>query len=316
MTQNNIQQKPFFDVVVAGSYFCDMIYTGLSEVPRLGADIFSKSFDMVPGGTYYIVKILKNLGMKTGWICEFGNDFFSKFILEQAKQDGIDISLSRFYDRPKRVVASSFSFEHDRGFVSYEDEPYQQPTYDELEMLNFRAILFPGISDWKVIETVDALPNRKDFVLFMDCQHSSETIHTPGIVNALRNLDIFAPNECEALHFTGESDILKALDILANIVPCVLLKRGAKGALIRKGNQTWEVPGIKVEVVDTTGAGDSFNAGFLYALLQDLPFEQCLRFGNIIGGLSVSATGPLNCPDIQMIREMVKHYEQYQVTDL
>lgn len=304
--------KPTYDVVVAGSYFCDMVYTGLPDMPRLGADVYSKTFDMVPGGTYYIVRILHRLGLKTGWICDFGNDFFSRFMLDQIRGDGIDISLSRMYDRPKRVVASSFSFKQDRGFVSYEDEPFVPPTFEELEGLNFRSILFPGISDWKMTDVVERLSNRRNMVVYMDCQCAPQTIHTPGMREALGKLDIFAPNESEALHFTGESDIDKALDVLADLVPLVLLKRGGKGSLARRGNQVWEVPGIQVEVVDTTGAGDSYNAGFLYAYLQGHPMESCLKYGNVTGGLSVTAAGPLQCPDMNLIHEMVEHYDRYQ----
>jgi sugar/nucleoside kinase (ribokinase family) len=304
--------KPTYDVVVAGSYFCDMVYTGLPDMPRLGADVYSKRFDMVPGGTYYIVRILHRLGLKTGWICDFGNDFFSRFMLDQIRGDGIDISLSRMYDRPKRVVASSFSFKQDRGFVSYEDEPFVPPTFEELEGLNFRSILFPGIGDWKMTDVVERLSNRRNMVVYMDCQCAPQTIHTPGMREALGKLDIFAPNESEALHFTGESDIDRALDVLADLVPLVVLKRGGKGSLARRGNQVWEVPGIQVEVVDTTGAGDSYNAGFLYAYLRGHPMETCLKYGNVTGGLSVTAPGPLQCPDMNLIHEMVEHYDRYQ----
>ena len=306
------QTKPFYDVVVTGSYFCDMIYTGLPEVPRLGADIFSTHFDMVPGGTYYIVKILHKLGLKAGWICDFGNDFFSEFILSNARKDGLDTSLSRFVAEPRRVVASSFSFKQDRGFVSYEDQPFKQPTQAELEMFTTRAMLIPGISDWKIVPTIQQLNNRKDMLIYMDCQHSSETIHTPGLRDALSHVDIFAPNECEALQFTGEDNIQCALDILAEVVPLVLLKRGSKGALIRQGRELIEVPAIKVEVKDTTGAGDSFNAGFVYAYLHQMELVDCLRFGNIIGGLSVTATGPLKCPDMDQIDRMIKNYQDFQ----
>ncbi len=300
-----------YDIVVAGSYFCDMVFTGLPEMPRMGADIFARNFQMVPGGTYYIVLILHRLGMNVGWICDFGTDFFSQFVLSEAEKTGIDTSLCRHYDEPRRFVASSFSFEHDRGFVSFEDTPYQPSSFEELSTLEFNCYLSPGVEDWRSLEMLDRLPRRKEFILFMDCQHTELTLDSPSMEEALQRVDIFAPNEREALAFTGTGDVFNALDRLAEIVPTVVIKRGGMGAIARQGQVTWQVPAIQVEVKDTTGAGDSFNAGFLYACLNNLPMEECLRYGNITGGLSVMNAGPMQCVDINTIHKMAKNYQNF-----
>lgn len=251
-----------YDVLVPGTYFCDLVFTGLPELPRTGADIYASGFDMVPGGTYYIVQILTRLGMNTAWLCDFGNDIFSRFVMDEAKKAGINTSLCRYYNYPKRVVAASFSFEFDRGFVSYEDEEYIQPDLVELSQYDFRCYLSPGISDWDQIQVVNQHPGRNKFTYFMDCQHTNLTLETPGIQDALQKIDIFAPNECEAKSLTGEYDVLRALDRLAEIIPTVVIKRGRKGSIAKQGGRQWTVPAIHAIVKDTTGAGDSFNAGF------------------------------------------------------
>lgn len=309
------EEELCYDILVSGSCYCDLIYTGLQEMPRLGADVFSQGFDMVPGGTYYTVNILHLLGLQSAWICDFGNDFFSRFLLEQAVHDGLDTSLTRRFDRPRRVVSSSFSFLQDRGFMSYEDEPFNQPSYEELAALNFRSMIIPGIEGWETIQSAARLRQSRDLILFLDCQHSEKMIEIPGMREALGNVDIFAPNECEALRFTGEDTLEKALAELAKWVPLVVIKRGKKGSIARRGDVVWEVPGIRVDVIDTTGAGDSFNAGFMYAYLQGFPVAQCLRYGNVVGGLSVTARGPLKLPDPAIIHEMVGTYEEYQLPE-
>jgi len=300
-----------YDVLVPGTYFCDMVFTGLPEMPRTGADIYATGFDMVPGGTYYIVQILTQLGMRTAWLCDFGNDIFSKFIIDEAEKAGVNTSLCRKYDHPKRVVAASFSFEHDRGFVSYEDSEYKQPDLDELLKFDFDCYLAPGISDWHQIQVVDQHPYRSKFLFFMDCQHTTLTLKTPGIADALQKIDIFAPNECEALALTGENNVLRALDQLSEIIPTVVIKRGGKGSVVKQSGRQWTVPAITANVKDTTGAGDSFNAGFLYAYLAGKPLDICLRYGNVTGGLSVQNTGPMQCVDINLVHEMVNNYSQY-----
>ena len=107
-----------YDVLLLGSYFCDLIFTGLPGVPRLGADLFGTEFDMVPGASYRTALACRRLGLRAGWLCDFGTDFFSRFVLDMAAQDGLDMSLFRHHPVPVRRVSAAFSFVHDRGFES------------------------------------------------------------------------------------------------------------------------------------------------------------------------------------------------------
>ena len=111
------------------------------------------------------------------------------------------------------------------------------------------------------------------------------------MIAALGYVDVFAPNETEALQLTGETAVSDALTKLAAIVPTAVIKLGAKGAIAQRGSEIITIPPIAVTPVDTTGAGDSFNAGFIYGLLQDASLADCLRYGNIVGGLSTTQAG-------------------------
>ncbi|HIQ05514.1 MAG TPA: hypothetical protein EYH31_07425 [Anaerolineae bacterium] len=103
--------------------------------------------------------------------------------------------------------------------------------------------------------------------------------------------DIFLPNEIEALLLTHSRTLEEALPELTQLGPLVVVKRGAKGAIAVNEHGIVEMPAISVQPVDTTGAGDCFNAGFLYGWLQRWPLSQCLRAGNICGGLSTTSPG-------------------------
>jgi len=96
------------------------------------------------------------------------------------------------------------------------------------------------------------------------------------------------------LQLTGAATVEQALARLAELTPLVIVKRGAEGAIAGLDGGVVQVPAIPVEVVDTTGAGDCFNAGFLYGYLRGASLETCLRAGNICGGLSTrpSEAGP------------------------
>jgi sugar/nucleoside kinase (ribokinase family) len=106
----------------------------------------------------------------------------------------------------------------------------------------------------------------------------------------LQRVDVFLPNETELLAFTRETSIEAGLDRLAYI-PTVAVKLGARGAVARRGSEIAHADSLRVNVVDTTGAGDSFDAGFVYGYLTRQPLQQMLRFACACGSLSTRAAG-------------------------
>jgi sugar/nucleoside kinase (ribokinase family) len=104
-------------------------------------------------------------------------------------------------------------------------------------------------------------------------------------------VDIFLPNDDEACRISGKKDAESAIDVLAKRVPLVAVKCGKRGALVQKGSQRWEVPANSVTPVDTIGAGDSFDAGFLAAYLRGEAPDACAAFGNRAAALSTLRPG-------------------------
>jgi sugar/nucleoside kinase (ribokinase family) len=111
-------------------------------------------------------------------------------------------------------------------------------------------------------------------------------------INAvLEYTDILFVNEREAIKLTGARTAQAALRTLGEKVPCVVVKRGAKGAIAIQDNEVFTDSGFRVKALDTTGAGDCFDAGFLSAYLMKQPPAECLRFGNACGALSAISIG-------------------------
>ena len=282
---------PDCDVLILADYFCDIVITGLPEPPRLGADLFGEGMDIVPGGAYILATAMHRLGVRARWMARLGNDLFSRFIHGEAQREGLDTSLFQFYDRPLRSVSIAFSFVQDRGFISYMD-PFPESFAE--------GVIAAQKPRWVVNAPFDGSPEAQHFVDFVhlhggkvytDCQYTTATLAEPGLSDLLRKVDIFAPNQSEACQLTGEEDPAHAAARLAEFCPLVIVKAGKDGAFAQAGRQTWHSPALDVQVVDTTGAGDSFNAGFLAAYLRGEPIETCLRYGNICGGLSTTQRG-------------------------
>ena len=104
-------------------------------------------------------------------------------------------------------------------------------------------------------------------------------------------VDVLLPNEGEACRMTKKETIDEALSELARRVPCVAVKCGSRGSVVRAGGKTVAVDAVVVKAVDTIGAGDSFNAGFLFGWLKGWPPDQCAYAGNITGALSTLRVG-------------------------
>jgi sugar/nucleoside kinase (ribokinase family) len=112
-----------------------------------------------------------------------------------------------------------------------------------------------------------------------------------GIHAALAHTDLFLPNRAEALAVARAATLDKAVDDLAGAVRTVAVKLAADGAIAAHGAERIHVPGQTVDVIDTTGAGDSFDAGFVAATLWGWPLRSALAFAAACGALATRAAG-------------------------
>lgn len=295
-----------YDVLLLGGYFCDLIFTGLPEMPSLGAEVYGNAFDMVPGAAYTTALALHRLELRTGWAGDFGDDFFSQFVLDAARRVGLDSSLFRMHTSPVRRVTAALSFPHERAFVSFADELATTSTIPLIERHQPRVVLFSGLGYGNEHAEICAAAHDVGALVYMDCQCNAATLATPDLADSLRSVDIFAPNAAEALQLTDAATVAAALAQLAELTPLVIIKCGAEGAIAQAGKQVAHAPGISVDVFDTTGAGDCFNAGFLYGHLRGLPLETSLRCGNICGGLSTTARGGAAAPSAAQMQEWLR----------
>ena len=282
-----------YDVLLFGDYWYDLIFTGLPRLPELGRELFADGFDALPGGVFINAVALKRMGLRVGWAADFGSDPFSRMVIVAARREGLDDALFQYHDCPYRRVTAVASFPEERAFLSYTDRgPTLSAPLKALSAHTARVVFIPGLFFGPLFDGGQLFARRRGMKIVMDCQSTTHTLDKePTLRRALQKVDVFLPNAVEARQLTGAAETHAALRALGDLCPLVVIKDGANGALAIEHGRTIHVPAIPVKVVDTTGAGDSFDAGFIKAWLDGKPIEECLRWGNICGGLSTSARG-------------------------
>lgn len=282
------------DVLLVGDYFLDLVFMGLPAMPELGQEVFGTGFEMLIGGAFNSAAAMRRLGLRVAWAGDFGNDEFSEMALREAKAEGIDISLSVCHPRPLRRVTVAASFPQDRAFISYGDpEPSMPAAFKALPKAAAEAVCIGGTVWGLKVQVGLLLARARRMRVLMDGNGSDHaSLSDANVRRALGSVDVFMPNLREAQRLTGARDAEAALQALGRLCRVVVIKAGASGAYaLARGVAPVHAPAIPVTPVDTTGAGDSFNAGFVKAWLEGRPLVECLRWGNAVGGLSTTAPG-------------------------
>lgn len=283
------------DVLVAGEYFCDLVFAGLDGAPRLGTEHMARDLTIMPGGTYTMALALTRLGLDMRWANCFGNDLFSHYVRDMAARDGIHDGAFTLVDEPVQRVSVAYAADGERGFISFSHPPVEPPP----------SALADAIRPLWLLQTFRFEPQWIDFVaqrkaqgcrILLDCRGGNFDLATPGVADLVRLADIFSPNAEEACRLTGADNLASAGRQLVGLSADVVIKCGANGAMRFAGDTHTHHPAPAVEVVDTVGAGDSFNAGLLLGLVQGQGLDRAVEMAVNCGSLSTMATGGRACP--------------------
>lgn len=283
-----------YDVLLQGNPFCDLTFTFTDRetLPGLGQEVYAGNFAINPGGIFNISSALTRLDLSVGLITQLGSDIFSRFIAEHMEQHGIARDLTTWIDAPLPVVTAGISFPHDRLFISYgppTDGVPIAPRITEEDLYRYRPrVLF---THGEVQIDICRAARRRDILIYVDTNWNPEFLHSTRLRELLSEVDVFSPNLSEAMEMTGAADAEGALALLSGWCSCVVIKCGPAGALAWSDGRIYRVPAIDVQAIETTGAGDNFNAGLIYGLLRGYSFERSLECATITGGLSTLVIG-------------------------
>lgn len=281
-------------VLSIGRLYCDIVFRGLNALPRLGEERFADSVAIVPGGGGFITAAhLAALGTQSALLARIGTDPLSGTLAPALTESGVDL---RWLERapeagPQPTVVMVQDGE--RAFLSRRAGSARPATLDTA--LADPAARHLHIAEFATLAEIPDLIDRAKRVgltVSLDPSWDDDWIRRPDLIARAAGADIFLPNAAEARAIADCENLDQAGCRLARHFPVVVVKDGANGARLFQRDTTLALPAPEGGLVlDTTGAGDAFNAGFLAAWLAGRAPERALAEGIACGTLSVRSVG-------------------------
>ena len=281
------------------------------------------------GSAANTVVVAAQLGMKCGFVGKIGDDHVGEVFRKGLEEEGVECTLFQGTQPSGRAVAFITPPNGERTFATYLGSALEQHT-DELDEDMFRGYDYfhvegylmqcPGVVE-RAVEIAKGLGMKISFDL-----------GSCGIVKRFRESvhrlvaeysDIVFANELEALEFASSAGIDRSSELWAvealeyihgrmkkggDSNPVAVVKLGAEGSLVTDGTLVCKIDALPVEVVDTTGAGDAYAAGFLYAHSKGADLCSCGRGGALLASKVVSQLGPkIPAADIDSLKAGFHH---------
>ena len=287
-----------FDVSVIGELNLDLILYGLPAELILEHEHLAKDLSITLGSSSAIfAHNFALLGNKVGFSSCIGSDPFGEICLKRLGESGVDLSKVRRLPGKTTGLTVILPQRKQRFILTYPGTMYDM-TDRELDLgyvYNARHLHVSSYFLQKALRPhlIEIFRKAKDAGLTtsLDTNDDPENRWSGEISLLLKYVDILMPNEREACKIAGTEDLEKALDTLSQKVSMLVVKRGSQGAVARAGKEKYSAFPPVVDPVDLVGAGDSFDAGFIHQFIRGAKIEDCLKYANLAGALSVTKAG-------------------------
>jgi len=290
-------RPPRFDILVVGEINPDLILTGDVTAAFGQAEQIVEAAALTIGSSSAIFACgAARLGLHVACVGLCGADLFGRFMLEALREHGVDVTHVVIDPRIQTGVSVILDRGTDRSILTYPgcmaalradqvtEDALLQARHLHVSSYFLQTALKPGLP---------ALFRR---ARSLGLTTSLDTNWDPaevwlGVLDLLPDSSIFLPNAAEALAISGQADAAQAALDLSTRAEVVAIKLGAEGAVGAQAGHLAHVASLPVQVVDSVGAGDSFDAGFIYGYLNRWDLERCLRLAAVCGALSTQAAG-------------------------
>jgi sugar/nucleoside kinase (ribokinase family) len=280
----------------------------------MGAEILAEKCELTLGSASAIFAAgMAKLGHRVTFFSHVGQDYLGDFCLGALKQSGVSIRDVTRKAEEKTGVTIALSGKRDRALVTYAGaiatfkadsiNKTVMSKHDHLHLTSYYLQTGLRPSFVSLFQQAKASGLTTSF----DPNSDPRDKWDRNIDAVLNYTDVLFVNEREAMKLTRSNTLNDAFRTLGAKVNCAVVKRGARGATAIQNAEVFNDRGFRVRAIDTTGAGDSFDAGFLSAYLRHEPLAECLRVGNACGALSaMSIGGTAGQPSQQELHEFIR----------
>ena len=299
-----------FEIAVVGELNLDLVLYGLPRDMPVERELLASGFSMTLGSSSAILAHnIAKLGCTTAFLGKVGDDAMGAMAVGWLREAGVDTKgITLAEGGVATGVTVLLPHGGERHILTYmgamatltgadvNEEFLQSSRHLHLSSLFLQTGLRPHVPELLRRARAAGITTSLDTNDDPDDQWE-------GVSDLLPLVDMLLPNDAEACRMTGCANVERAAEALAAKVPLVAMKCGADGALLAHGGTLRRVPGVRVTPVDTIGAGDSFNAGFLAAYLRGHDPETCGEAGTVCGALSTLRSGGTEAFRDDVLRE-------------
>lgn len=286
-------------LVCAGEAFDDLIFHGLDRLPEMGEEVKTDRFSTTFGGGALITAVqTARLRIPTQLVSALGDDAMAR--LQKAK---VAVTNLRRPNEPHAITVA-LSTAEDRAFVTFNGVNAKL----EARLAKHLAGLVRGAAnkngrsrthlhlcfyphDCRYWANLLARLRQRGITTSWDFGWNEPLTNDRGLTDLIDALDFVFINAAEALLYTGSATLDESVPRWRARQAITIVKLGSQGAVWLAPDRDLHIKAPRVAVVDTTGAGDAFNAGFLAAWLRGGSPEECLRLGNQVGAASTKKAG-------------------------
>jgi len=309
------------DVISLGEALIDFISL------EAGANLEdAPGFEKCPGGAPANFAVAcARLGLATGFVGKVGDDPFGRFLSSTLERNGVDVSRVSYSEERTALAFVSIAENGERQFMFYRrpcaDVMLKEGDIDENYIAASRVLHFGTVS-------LSESPSREATLVAVEYARKAgvsvsfdpnirfhlwpkgEEEIREEVISVAKMSDILLPSQEEAEFLTGMG-VDDALEEFLSWGPgMVCIKLGEEGCISGDGDRTLRVPGIRADAVDTTGAGDGFDAGFIFGVLKGFDLGKTSLYGNAVGSLVVRKRGAMtSLPQIDVVEALVSGAE-------
>lgn len=287
------------DVCVVGEINLDLILYGLPKELVLDRELLASGLALTLGSSSAIfAHNLAILGSKVGFVSKTGSDAFGKMAVERLAEAGVDLGrVTQATGRTATGLTVVLPYLQQRYILTYPGTMFELQ-YSDIDLGYVRSARHLHVSSFFLHRGLrprigDLFRQAKAAGLStsLDTNDDPENKWDRDLLEVLKHVDVFLPNDREAKKIARTEDLSQAINLLAGLAKVVVVKRGASAAICRSGQEQCSLMPPTVKPVDDVGAGDSFDAGFIHQYVTGAKLEDCLAYANLAGAYSTTKEG-------------------------